>query len=105
MTSQQRDPQKVPRLIWIGWLIVTGLLAWNILRLWPTARPGVNIPYTTFLAQVRADNIARVRVAGDLITGSFVLAEALLQEETVDQEELSRILRRRPEAAISASAS
>jgi cell division protease FtsH len=43
-----------------------------MLRLWPTARAEVDIPYTAFLAQVRADNIASIHIAGDQITGTFV---------------------------------
>jgi len=49
-----------------------GLLAWNVLSFWPKSHPEVTIPYTTFLAQVRADNVAKVHIEGDTIAGSFV---------------------------------
>lgn len=40
---------------------------------WPRTHPrAVDIPYTVFLAQVRADNVAKVQISGDKITGSFV---------------------------------
>lgn len=38
----------------------------------PVARPEVTIPYTTFLAQVRMDNVADIRIVGAEITGTFV---------------------------------
>jgi hypothetical protein len=42
------------------------------LALWPTIHPKVDIPYTVFLAQVRADNVSKVHIVKDAITGSFV---------------------------------
>ncbi len=57
----------------ITWgLILIGLMAWNIITLWPKAHPEVDIPYTTFLAQARTGNIASVHIVGGEITGSFV---------------------------------
>jgi hypothetical protein len=53
-------------------LILLVLMVWNIVSFWPKSRPEVNIPYTTFLAQVRADNVARVHIVGVKIGGSFV---------------------------------
>ena len=65
-------PPQLPRTIWIWWLVLLVLMVWNIVSFWPKSRPEVNIPYTTFLAQVRADNVAGVRIVGDRISGSFV---------------------------------
>jgi cell division protease FtsH len=47
-------------------------MVWNIFMLWPKTHPEIKIPYTAFLAQVRAGNVASVRIAGDAIAGSFV---------------------------------
>ena len=69
--SPQKPPQ-LPRTIWTWWLILLVLMVWNLVSFWPKPRPEVNIPYTTFLAQVRADNVAGVRIIGDQISGSFV---------------------------------
>ena len=69
--SPQKPPQ-LPRTIWTWWLILLVLMVWNLVSFWPKPRPEVNIPYTTFLAQVRADNVAGVRIVGDQISGSFV---------------------------------
>ena len=38
----------------------------------PKARPEVNVPYSAFLDQVQASNVAKVHIVGDTITGSFV---------------------------------
>ncbi len=53
-------------------VILIILMAWNIIALWPKAHPEIDIPYTTFLAQVNAGNVASVQIVGDQITGSFV---------------------------------
>jgi cell division protease FtsH len=57
-------------VFWV--LIPLALMIWNIVALWPKAHPEVNIPYSAFLSQLRAGNVAKVRIAGDQITGSFV---------------------------------
>src|ERR1700758_2550879 len=71
--GQQQGPQQLSRITLFWWLILVGLLVWNIMTFWP--RPHikrVNIPYTTFLAQVRADNVSKVHITDDNITGSFI---------------------------------
>jgi cell division protease FtsH len=73
MESQPQKPE-MPRLQgwrWIWWPILLALLVWNVLLFWPVSQPEVSLPYSTFLAQVRADNVAKVNISGDKITGSF----------------------------------
>jgi cell division protease FtsH len=75
--AQQPGPSPSPwrdLIIWV--LIPIFLIIWNVVALWPKAHPEVTIPYTVFLAQVRSDNVAKVHVVGDAITGSFVKALA-----------------------------
>jgi cell division protease FtsH len=80
MASQQPGPQKpgppdlkqVLRTNGLWWAILLGLLIWNMLTFWPARRPEVEIPYTTFLSQVKTDNVASVHITGDAITGVFV---------------------------------
>src|SRR5437867_3451307 len=69
---QQGDRQQFIRQQGFWWLIMLALLVWNVIALWPTNRPEVQIPYTTFVAQVRADNVAKVHIVGAVITGQFV---------------------------------
>jgi cell division protease FtsH len=65
-------PPQTSRIVWLWWLMLLGLMLWNVISLWPRARPAVTLPYTAFLAQVRADNVARVRLAGADISGDFI---------------------------------
>jgi cell division protease FtsH len=63
-------PQKVSPRFW--WIIFFGLMVWNAAHLWPKPVPEISVPYTVFLDQIRADNVAQVQILGDKITGSFV---------------------------------
>ena len=68
-----KPPQRSGLGIW--WLIFAALLLiWNVFVLWPRATSPVEIPYSTFLAQVSAGNVATVHIAGDAITGTFTKA-------------------------------
>ncbi|HJU10841.1 MAG TPA: ATP-dependent metallopeptidase FtsH/Yme1/Tma family protein, partial [Candidatus Binataceae bacterium] len=67
------DPrQQLPQNLWFWWLIFAALLAWNLFAWWPSHSTFANIPYSTFLAQVTSNNISRVHIVGDNITGQFV---------------------------------
>jgi len=65
------EPPRRVLPIWFWWLIFIGLLAWNIISFWPQAAPQVNIPYSTFINQVQNDNVTKVKIVGDEISGSF----------------------------------
>ncbi|MGO9450400.1 MAG: ATP-dependent zinc metalloprotease FtsH [Candidatus Binataceae bacterium] len=69
--NQQRRPpiQSGP---WFWWVVMVGLLIWDVMWFWPKSQPQAAIPYTTFLAQVRADNVSKIHIVGDKITGDFV---------------------------------
>src|SRR5438093_7206033 len=54
------------------WIILIGLMVWNVAHLWPKPVPEISVPYTVFLDQIRAGNVAQVQILGDKITGSFV---------------------------------
>lgn len=75
MESQKQELDQKPQLPsqsgWIWWVLLLVLLAWNAWLFLPVSKPEVSIPYTTFLDQVRADNVAKVHIAGAEITGSF----------------------------------
>ncbi|MFZ0889198.1 MAG: ATP-dependent metallopeptidase FtsH/Yme1/Tma family protein [Candidatus Binataceae bacterium] len=66
--GQRRQIQQKP---WFWWLILPAFLIWDLVVFWPRSHPEVSIPYSTFLAEVRADNISSVRIAGASITGAF----------------------------------
>jgi len=65
----QLPPSPRSTLLW--WLIIIGLTMWNIFTYWPRTSPEVKLPYTTFLEQVRSDNISGIHMTGDQITGAF----------------------------------
>jgi cell division protease FtsH len=72
--SPQGPPprQQPPQNIWLWWLIFAALMAWNLFAWWPSQSSIVSIPYSTLLSQVRANNVSRVHIVGDDITGEFV---------------------------------
>ncbi|HXZ87408.1 MAG TPA: ATP-dependent zinc metalloprotease FtsH [Candidatus Binataceae bacterium] len=82
--SQRKTPldqrQTSPNF-WFWWVVAATLLAWSVFISWPESQPKVaEIPYSTFLSQVRADNVATVRIVADSIKGTF--AKPLLWPET-----------------------
>jgi cell division protease FtsH len=70
-SSKQQSPQ-IPRWTWIWWVVLLALMAWNLRSLMPASQPEARIPYSVFLDQVRAGNVARVQIAGSEISGAFV---------------------------------
>ena len=71
----QRDKpgprQQFPQSLLFWWILIGALLIWNLFSLWPRAHPEVDIPYSTFLAEVQANNVSKVHIVGDGITGNF----------------------------------
>jgi cell division protease FtsH len=67
------DPRRgirIPRWLWTA--IFVGLLVWNGLLLFtPTSVPSVDVPYSTFLAQARVNNVAQVTLSGQAVDGAF----------------------------------
>lgn len=79
MATQDPKPQKKPeprvqlsRSLWFWWF-VSAALVWSLFSLWP-APPSevVDIPYSTFVEQVRAGNVSKVHITADMITGTLV---------------------------------
>jgi cell division protease FtsH len=64
--------QQLPMNLWFWWLIFGALVAWNLFAWWPSQSDIVNVPYSTFLTQVRSDNVSKVHIVGDDISGQFV---------------------------------
>ena len=80
MTMQSRN-QKVPdrrpqtpqagsSRLW--WIILIGLTIWNVITYFRAAPPQAEIPYSTFIDQVKAGNISTVTITGNEITGTFI---------------------------------
>jgi cell division protease FtsH len=68
------DPAK-PAFRIPGWLsaaILVALLAWNAFLIFgPTPASSVDIPYSTFLDEAKANNVAQVSMSGQALTGTF----------------------------------
>ncbi|HEX2910648.1 MAG TPA: ATP-dependent zinc metalloprotease FtsH [Chloroflexia bacterium] len=61
--------KKIPG--WLWWLVALVLITWNIMAFLPGNQALVSIPYTSFLDQVKADNVSAVDIEGDQITGQL----------------------------------
>jgi cell division protease FtsH len=70
-TSPSNRP-KIPR--WAQWAIYLAIIAvWNILLFAPLAPPAAaQLPYSAFLDQAKAGNVASVEFVGQAASGSFV---------------------------------
>ena len=70
---KQQPPARPPWLNWMRGLLIAALILWNIWLFWPQGQPSsTRIPYSTFLAQVRAGNVRQVSITGPEIKGAFV---------------------------------
>jgi cell division protease FtsH len=71
-SDKQPPPQRFSQSTWLWWLIIT-ILIWSVFSFWPKPRSDiVNIPYSTFLEQVRANDVSSVHIVGDTITGALI---------------------------------
>jgi cell division protease FtsH len=62
------------RTFWTWWLIgMVLLVVWNIIA-FPRPGASVTVPYSAFLAHVRAGDVTTVHVTGDSISGTFAHA-------------------------------
>ena len=68
----QKNPPQKPQLLSVWWLLLIALLLWNLFGIWPTQTPVATIPYSTFIHQVKADNVEKVSLMGGEIRGTFV---------------------------------
>ncbi len=62
------------RIIYLWWALLALLLSWNLLAPLhhPLAEQPVKIPYSVFIEQLKADNVAKVQINGSEIRGTFV---------------------------------
>jgi cell division protease FtsH len=72
--ESQKPPQKTGiNPIW--WVIMLGLLAWNVYAFWPRTQSTISLPYSTFIDQVKADHVKAVQISGSSIKGDFTQAQ------------------------------
>ena len=70
--DERMQPSPKPWLSRVGWLILMALLAWNLWILWPRKQVQILLPYSDFLSEVRADNVAQMKITGSEIQGAFI---------------------------------
>jgi cell division protease FtsH len=70
--GQQQIPQ--PRISLFWWIVLIGLMIWNLITYFGTTPAQAEIPYSTFIDQIQAGNISMVTITGNQITGTFVKA-------------------------------
>ncbi len=72
--QEQKEEAKSPfrKINYIWWLILIGLVIWNLMTFLPKVNREANIPYSTFLEQVKEDNVSKIQIDGDKITGDFI---------------------------------
>jgi cell division protease FtsH len=88
------NDQNTPKMHihWGWWLVLIALMIWNIWSFWPRSQPNIDIPYSSFLAQISAGNVTKVEISGSQITGSFnkaVLSSVLVPTATATAEPLA----------------
>jgi cell division protease FtsH len=76
--ESQKPPQK-SGLNPIWWVIMLGLLAWNVYAFWPRTQSQISLPYSSFIDQVKADHIKAVQISGSSIKGEFTQAQPMLE--------------------------
>jgi cell division protease FtsH len=76
--ESQKPPQK-PGINPIWWLVMLALIAWNIYAFWPRTPSEINLPYSSFVDQVRADHVQSVQINESSITGDFTQPLPLIE--------------------------
>ncbi len=74
--ESQKPPQKTG-LNPIWWVIMLGLLAWNVYAFWPRSQTQISLPYSSFVDQVKADHVQSVQISGSSIKGTFTQPQLL----------------------------
>ena len=69
--ESQKPPQRT-NLNPIWWVIMMGLLAWNVYAFWPRSQPEITLPYSSFIAQVKDEHVKSVQISGSAIKGDFI---------------------------------
>jgi cell division protease FtsH len=82
--ESQKPPQK-SRINPIWWVVMLALIVWNVYAFWPRSQSEVSIPYSSFINQVKNDQVKSVAINGSTIKGQLKqpeLLSALVPETT-----------------------
>lgn len=70
-SPKDHQPSQMPKISWIWWVVMLALIVWNIWVFRPKSQPNANIPYSTFLEQIKSGNVNKVTISGSSIKGTF----------------------------------
>ena len=75
LEPQSKKPRPKPQIsqsLWFWWFASAALLIWSLFNLFAGPSSEVaNIPYSTFREQVGADNVSKIHITADTITGTL----------------------------------
>jgi cell division protease FtsH len=80
LSGPQTPPPGGRRTFGLYWAVMALLLAWNVWVFLPRQEQLAKLPYSEFVAQVAAGNVATVHIVGTAISGTFEHATAWPQE-------------------------
>jgi cell division protease FtsH len=61
-----------PRISLFWWIVLIGLMIWNVVTYLKGVPAQAEIPYSTFIDQVQTGNVSTVTITGNEITGNFI---------------------------------
>ncbi len=67
--AEPQGPRRPSQRAW--WFFLIAFAIWNLLLFLPRHPARVTLPYSAFVTQLAADNVAQVKIVGDNITGTF----------------------------------
>ncbi len=76
----------IGRYSWLGWIILIGIIvvAVYVFSSYPRGASPLVIPYSSFISEVRSDQVAAVTIKGQQVSGSFVVEKRLAGNQVLD---------------------
>ncbi|HEU5424154.1 MAG TPA: ATP-dependent zinc metalloprotease FtsH [Nitrolancea sp.] len=70
--QQPPQPTRSRFPTWILWVVLIGLALYNIyVYAWPSSAARVTVPYSVLVSQVQGDNVQKVTIKGQSVSGDF----------------------------------
>jgi len=71
LIENQTPPKRTSGISWFWWILLAALILWNLWTILPRGAGVLDIPYSTFIDQVKSGNITSVQIQGSEISGAF----------------------------------
>ncbi|HET7036647.1 MAG TPA: ATP-dependent zinc metalloprotease FtsH [Thermomicrobiaceae bacterium] len=70
--QQPPQPTRSRFPTWILWVVLIGLALYNIyVYAWPSSAARITVPYSVLVSQVQSDNVQKVTIKGQSVSGDF----------------------------------